>query len=320
MKSSVFSRKPAQAFVQFATALAVGLSLQVATPAQAQTIDCTVAASRTACPRRLDAESSRGMALGLGMRAGAVSTSALAYNPAGLTAAALYHMEGTVDYMTDSGTVALGSAVADSATSKIAGGVSVRGFLSNDEGGLDGIDGRVALAMPFSESFAVGLSGRYIAVGTEVPKDEGEGFRDQKLAKGITLDASIQIKAGEMVYLAVGAYNFINMNSPLVPVMAGASIGIAPMQGMAIGLDTLIDFSTFGKPFPNFGAGIEFLAAEAFPLRGGYRYDRARESHQLTAGVGYTDATIGVDLSLRQDLNGEKQDTRILGALRIYVH
>src|ERR1700746_268807 len=45
------------------------------------------------CPRAMNAETARGLALGTGSRASALSTSALAYNPAALVLGHIYHVE-----------------------------------------------------------------------------------------------------------------------------------------------------------------------------------------------------------------------------------
>src|SRR6476620_4800205 len=66
-----------------------------------------------ACPRAMAAETPRGIALGTGMRAAALSASALAYSPAALAFGHLYHIEGNVDYLGGYDTVALGGAVTD---------------------------------------------------------------------------------------------------------------------------------------------------------------------------------------------------------------
>lgn len=274
-----------------------------------------------ACPTRMDAESARGMGAGLGLRATAVSTSALAYNPAGLAGAPLYHVAGNVDYIGGDKTVALGGAVVDSATSPVAAGLSLRGFLSGSHGGYDGIDGRLAFAFPFSDVISIGLTGRYVNIGTELLNDAGT-YSDKKVVEGFSLDSSVQIHAGDMFHISVGAYNFVDQDSPLMPVMAGISAALMATENLAFGIDSLMDFTSFGSPKPTLGGAVEFLAGQAFPLRAGYTYDNGRHLHQVSAGVGYTDAIVGLDLSLRQDVAGgvPPKDTRIMGAMRFYIN
>lgn len=273
------------------------------------------------CPEAAATESARGMALGTGLRASSVSTSALAYSPAGLAFGRLYHIEGNVDYIPDANGVALGAGVVDSSTSQLGAGVGIRGFISG-AGGWGGVDGRLGLAFPFSEAFAVGLAGRYITLSAD--DDQGDS---QTLAQGFTMDASFRIRPAASFQIDLGAYNFIPQDNAMVPVQLGTALAFGISDALSLGADFLIDTSTFGKPQFLTGAGLEFLAGGAVPLRIGYRFDTGREIHCVTGGIGYTSQYVGLDLSLRQQVaTGESDsydstlDTRVMGAIRYYVH
>ena len=281
-----------------------------------------------ACPRPLTSESARGLALGTGVRATAMSTSALAYNPAALVVGKVYHLEGVVDYMPDLKTVALGGAIVDSSTSKLSAGLSFRGFLSG-QGGLGGIDGRLGLALPLSEGVSIGVSGRYVNAKRDWPTpsvQDSSGMATPMPApeviskvKGFTLDASIRVAPTPSVMLHAGSYNLISLDSVYAPLMVGGGAGIALGSVAVVGGDVLVDLSSYDKGAVLFGLGGEVFAGQAVPLRAGYSYDTKRSQHTLSVGLGYTDRSVGLDLSLRQDLGGEG-DTRIMGAFRFYVH
>lgn len=273
------------------------------------------------CDEAAATESARGMALGTGLRASSVSTSALAYSPAGLALGRLYHIEGNVDYIPDANGVALGAGVVDSSTSQLGAGIALRGFLSG-AGGWGGVDGRLGLAFPFSEAFAVGLAGRYITVSRD--NDQGDS---ETLARGFTMDASFRIRPAAAFQIDLGAYNFIPQDNALVPVQIGTAVAFGLSDALSLGADFLIDTSTFDKPQFLTGAGLEFLAGGAVPLRIGYRFDTGRKIHCVTGGIGYTSQYVGLDLSLRQQVaTGESKswddtlDTRVMGAIRYYVH
>jgi len=242
-----------------------------------------------------------------------MSTSALAYNPAALVVGRLYHIEGNVDYLADRRTVALGGAVVDSATARLGAGLALRGFLSGDSG-FGGIDGRLALALPFGDMVSLGLAGRYMNVsyGDEAT-DPG------RPAKGFTMDASLRIAPIPTLQLYAGGYNLIDLDSAYAPLLVGGGLGFVAADIVVIGADVLVDLTSYSSAGVAVGGGIEVLAAQAVPLRAGYSYDTKREQHTLTAGLGYTDRSVGFDLSLRQDLGGAG-DTRIMGAFRFYVH
>ena len=269
-----------------------------------------------ACPLPLNVESARGLALGAGLRASAISTSALAYNPAGLVLGKLYHIEGMVDYMADLETVALGGAVVDSATSKVGAGIGLRGFLGSS--GIGGIDGRLGLAFPFSDAVSLGVTGRYINVSDDTPAVDGAA-RSARLAKGFTMDASLRVAPVPELQLNVASYNFISLNSVYAPLLVGGGAALAVAEIAMVGADVIVDTSSWKKPDVTIGGGAEVFAARTVPIRVGYSYETKRTQHTLSCGLGYTDSSVGFDISLRQQLGGGG-DTRIVGAFRFYVH
>jgi hypothetical protein len=287
-------------------------------PARADASDCRGAEgdARQNCPVAISYESARGIALGTGVRATSVSTSALAYSPGALSLGNLYHIEGNIDYIGAGDAVALGGGVVDSSTSKLGAGIGLRGFLSGD-GGYDGLDGRVGLGLALSDAFAIGLAGRYITVSTD--RMEGDDTTSETLAQGFTMDASLRVIPADGLQIDVAALNFIDLEESEVPVTIATSLAFAVADSFSIGADLLADLSTFDKASLIVGGGLEFLAGNAIPLRAGYRGDLARESHAVTAGIGYIDAQVGFDIGLRQDVAGT-DETRVMAAMRYFVH
>lgn len=272
------------------------------------------------CPKPLAAETSRGLGLATGARASSVSTSALAYSPAALALGKLYHIEGNVDYSSFPNTVALGGAVVDSSTSSLGAGLSLRGFLSGEEG-YDGIDGRIGLGVSLSPAFSLGLAGRYL--NFTLDRVEGNEVVTVEDLSAFTMDASLRIVPVEGLQLDVAALNFIDANSPLVPLTVTGAIAFAVAQSFSLGADLLVDMSTFDAARLTAGGGFEYLASNTVPLRVGYGFDVARKIHFIGAGIGYTDQRIGLDLGLHQELTRpgpEEHETRIMGAIRYYVN
>lgn len=272
------------------------------------------------CPKPVNAETARGLALGAGGRASAVSTSALAYSPGALSLGNLYHIEGNVDYMSELKTVALGAAVVDSSTAKLGAGIGLRGFLSGDEG-LSGLDGRLGIALSLSDAFSIGVSGRYISLSTDIP--EGDDIVSVKLARGFTMDASLRVTPTPGVQLDIGALNFIDRNSPYVPTMLTGGLAVAIGQDVMTGVDVVADMTSFKDPGMTLGLGGEYLGGNTVPVRLGYSVDLARKIHAVSAGIGYTDQQIGLDIGLKQELERPgpaKPETRIMGAVRYYVN
>jgi hypothetical protein len=274
------------------------------------------------CPRPVNSETARGLGLGTGSRASAISTSALSYNPAALVVGRLYHVEAAVDYMPEFDAVALGGAVVDSATAKVGAGFGLRGFLSGDTG-LGGIDGRLGIAFPFTDTISIGLGGRYISLDADeevtIPSTGQRAIIPRDLAQGFTMDASFRVQPAQVLQLELSSFNFINLESAYVPVLVGVSAGLALGTVGTIGVDYISDMTSFDSPAHTVGGGVEFLVGSAVPLRGGYAVDMERKLHMISAGLGYTDRWVGFDMSLQQQVKGG-EETRVMGAFRYYVH
>jgi hypothetical protein len=299
-------------------ALACAL-LALLAPRSARADDCKEI-DKVECPKPVAAETARGIALGTGARASSISTSALAYSPAALSLGNLYHIEGNVDYMSELKTVALGAAVVDSSTSKLGAGIGLRGFLGG-ENALNGLDGRVGIALSLSEAFSIGVGGRYISLTSDIP--DGDDTLTVKLARGFTMDASLRVVPTPGVQLDVAALNFIDRSSPYVPTMLTGGLAIAIGEGMSAGADVLADMTSFDKPGITLGLGGEYLGGNTIPVRLGYSADLARKIHAISAGIGYTDQQVGLDIGLKQELERPgpaKPETRIMGAVRYYVN
>lgn len=281
-------------------------------------IETSSGVDRSLCPEPLTFESARGIGLGTGMRAAAVSTSALAYSPGALAVGNLYHVEGNIDYLGYADTVALGAGVVDSSTSQLGAGIGIRGFLSGD-GGYDGLDGHLGLALAISDAFSIGLAGRYLNVSREGDPDGDGELDDVDVAEGLTLDASIRVMPTEGLQIDFAALNFVNLEEAEVPLTLAAGLAFAVADMLSLGGDFLVDLSTYDEAAFIAGGGFEFLAAGSVPLRVGYRADLARERHAITAGVGYTDQQVGFDLGLRQNVAGDTE-TRVMASMRYYVH
>jgi hypothetical protein len=277
------------------------------------------------CPTSNDLESARGLAMGTGTRASSISTSAIAYNPAGVALGKLYHIEGQVDYQAEINTVGLGAAVVDSSTTIVGAGMAFRGFLTGKDGS-EGLDGKLVLALPIGERFAVGLAGRYVQLtrDTEITRIEPDGSRrqeefEQELLNGFTMDGSILVQPLDGLMLEALAQNFIDMDSPYAPVLIGGGVSFGMKDVFVVGGDLLADLSTFESATIVTGFGAEVIALGVMPLRLGYEYDTGRLQHHLTAGVGYSDEELGLDLSLDQGVNGPYA-TRIMFSMSYKVH
>ncbi len=263
-----------------------------------------------------DLETTRGLALGAGARASAVSSSALAYNPAAMALAPLYHVESQVQFSPAYGRWAFGGNVVDSMTNKLAAGMSFIGTMGGDGSGYSGMDGRVGLAFPIIDSLAIGVSGRYLSYGREGDAPAGVD-QDAPVGQGFTMDGSIALSL-DIVRIAAIAQNFIDIGSLLAPFRAGGSVALLIGDYFTISADALADLTSFVNPEALVGGGLEFLAGGIVPLRVGYRYDSGRAVHSITGGLGYVDQKFGVEMAIRQDV-GNTDNTELMLSLRYFV-
>jgi hypothetical protein len=295
-------------------AIAIGLALALlAAPAAAQgTVDPPVAESY---------ETGRGLALGLGGRASAASTSALQYNAAGLTIGRLYHIESVVGYEPGTTHFTIGAAVIDSFSSPIAMGLSYRYILGNGQYGHGGMEGRVAVAVPIGDVFSIGVTGRYTSFWRE---GQPEGDTRGPFAEGANIDASVRVSPIPGLHIAALGYNFIDYGSPLVPRLVGGSISYTIDNIVMLAFDGLADLSTFHfadgslRPEALFGGAVEVFIS-GIPIRAGYSFDTGRDIHYITAGLGYVHEQFGVEISWRQQIVGD-DDTWLLASFRYFIH
>lgn len=263
-----------------------------------------------------DAETPRSGALGSGARASAGSTTALAQNTAALTSSRAYHLESTVAHGFGSGQWSFGAAIVDSMTNKLAAGFGARAVLGPD-GGYSGWDGRVGLGFPLADALSIGVAGRYLDLSCNQQCGAlGDGA---EMADGFTLDASVLLAPAPWLRLAALGYNLIDRESALVPTRAGGSASISVGEALVLGADVLADLTTYDRARWIAGGGIEYLAGGQIPIRAGYEYDEGRRQHSLSAGIGYVDQRVGVDVAVRHALRGD-DGTSLVAGLRYFVH
>lgn len=294
--------------IRLSVLLVATFVLASSAPALAQTTSST--------DRRIESlETPRGLALGTGARASAISTAALAYNQAGMPLSKLYHLEGIVGFMPSQSLWTFGASVVDSSTNNLAAGLAFRGLVGTEDEGYSGLDGQLALAYPLAEFLSLGIGARYVWLTENAQLMEGE---DDTVVQGFTLDASVVVQPVEGLRLAAYGTNLIELESSLAPTQVGGSAAFTYDSVFTIGADVLVDLTTFEEAQVLAGGGVELLAAGKVPIRLGYTFDSGRQIHSVSGGLGYVEASWGLELGLRQDVAGAS-DTAILASFRYFV-
>ncbi len=274
----------------------------------------------SAVPTEDTLETTYGLAMGAGVRAGATAVSALAYNTSNMAAIPTYHVEAFSQIVPGSksngGTYwTIGSSITDSTTAKkLAMGTSFRGVFSGEGRRYSGWDWRSGIGVQAIPQLGLGIGFRWGRLSSEW----SDGVRVGPNFDGITLDASITITPIPWLKVSGLGYNLIKTYSVLAPQMAGGSVSLAPVEAFTIGGDLLVDFTSFQRNEIIAGAGMSYVAGEMVPLRFGYRRDNGRNLNQITAGVGYAKGKIAFEGALRQDVGGRKE-TYLLFMFRFVV-
>ncbi len=300
--------------------LIIAALLALSAPASAQTVapDLPVEHPDTSTPFIDTMETARGMAMGLGARASATSTSAVAYNAAGLSIGRLYHIETSAFYEPSAARFGFGGTLIDSYSGPVNAGVNFRYIQGNGQNGHGGYDGRVALGVPIGENFALGATGRYVSFWREGQANQ------PPYAESFTFDASIRVSPVQGLHFAALGYNLLPIASPLTPMQVGGSASYTIDGRLTLAFDGLADLSSWHnadgtiKPEALFGGAVEYFTGEV-PIRAGYIYDTGRDAHFVSAGVGWMNQQLGFDIAWRQQLTGDYH-TWLLASFRYFIH
>ena len=145
--------------------------------------------------------------------------------------------------------------------------------------------------------------------GLSAPSLASSGLSGDPIVDGVTFDAGITVKPSDSLFIGLVGANLSNPGHGLEPTMLGGGVGYGT-NDITAEVDVVADFTTFtnadGSSRTNWRtmAGFEFLAADHYPLRIGYRYDKNQSTHAISGGLGYIDPQFSVDVAVRHTLAG----------------
>jgi opacity protein-like surface antigen len=265
-------------------------------------------------------ETPRTAAMAGAMRAYSNSLSALFINPANMAATRIYHVGALAQIWPEPKRQSYGGGAVDSIVSstRLAGGIGGTWTLQDPEG-LErrATDLRFALAFPFSDQFLIGVGGRYMWLEQNGFGDLDEsvvsgGLKDEDIVRGFAFDAGATLKPSEMFAISVVGNNLNSPGHGFQPTSVGGGLGVGT-ENFTVEGDIVSDFTTWDDTKVRAMAGLEFLAADHYPLRGGYRYDDGAESHAISAGAGYVDRSFSVEVAVRRIIVGDAATALIFG-------
>ncbi|WP_437297064.1 hypothetical protein [Sorangium sp. So ce426] len=277
-------------------------------------------------------ETPRAAAFGGALRALGNGTSAVFLNPSAMVETRVYHLQALFQGSPEAGRHAYGGVVVDSVTGKLAGALSfVGGFVDMDDGGIKRsyLDVRAGLAYPLTERVFVGLTGRYAKITQDGTLLEG-GLGDSSVSGGLrawdngklvgrhsfvdefTFDAALTVKATDSLYIAAVGQNLTYPDNGLLPTTVGGGIGLGTAD-FSIEVDGLADLNSYRDTTFRLMAGGEYLVADHFPLRAGYRFDQGADQHALSFGLAYVGTQFAVEGTVRRALAGGGPTTFVVG-------
>src|SRR6185369_7543616 len=88
--------------------------------------------------------------------------------------------------------------------------------------------------------------------------------------------------------------------------------------GFTIEGDGICDFNSWGKPTGRAMVGAEYVIAESFPIRLGYRFDQGADQHSLSLGFGYVTREFSAEAAVRRALD-ERGPTTVVISLAYFL-
>lgn len=276
------------------------------------------AAAETPAPLTVpDLTGPRTLALqgGVGLATG---SEALFSNPAALAARKRYVVD--TFYLTDrrpdlSGTAArqdfFGGAAADSATTALAAGF---GYARAMKGVETGTLLRLGLATQIARGLTVGVQGNYFDLkGAEA------------IADNINLDAGLFLQVSPKVSVGAAGYNLLDSDHrQFLPrgwaagFAAGSDTSLQIVGEWQLDLDRVRNADGSAKKTNRYAVGLEYLFANAVPVRGGYQIDETADTSWFSLGAGYVTPKFALDLAFRQSTTDPSARTYAL-AIRVFV-
>lgn len=263
-------------------------------------------------------ETARATALGGAVRALGNGTTALYANPAGMATSRVYHLEALAAIWPEPRRQSYGAGAVDSVTGRLAGGFGGQ-YASLDPDGVQRkwTDMRLALALPISDKLFAGVTGKYLKLRQngmgprELPADLAtSGLADEAIVNHLTFDAGLTVKPSDSLAIGLVGSNLTSPGHGFLPLSFGGGLGFGT-RDISVEGDVLADFSTYVRAGGSNRTtwrtmfGFEYLAADRYPLRIGYRYDQGASTHSLSGGLGYVDPQFAVELGVRRSLGSK---------------
>lgn len=257
--------------------------------------------------------------------ASSVGVNALFFNPAGMTLAKQYVVEGNYVYNEHLDGHGMSAAAVDSKTNPVLGmGVaytrmdSALGELDRAGNGIRGAVSGGHNAGGFGFHLGVGVNYGKLTIGEadlsavqeQELTDAGEPLPAADDVEFTTVDAGLLIQIVPTVRLAVVARNILDTaerDRPRQPDERPLEIGVGcalGFQQFEFTFDADMDSETDPeKTLTHYKVGTQFLVGGSVVVRGGFSSDDHDDHDRLAFGLGYVDRVVAVDVGVRATID-----------------
>jgi len=280
-----------------------------------------------------DLQGTRSTGMGGTLRAAPSGDTAVLLNPAGMSLAKAYIINGLYQYRgSDAGSLVHASVV-DSATKTIAAGLyysyvhaTPERTLYNLQGGgtfdlketIDTHEAGLALSYPLANLVHLGVTSKYVNIGVDQPEDTPEAVQTDG-DSGFTMDIGMIVTPFPGFNLGVVYANAIPIEHPDYTRQLGMGVAYAMGTKFLAEFDVVLDFDRSEETKASYHGGGELFLGGSFALRGGVMHDTGREATYATGGLGLVTKNLALDFGLRQMVDGGAESLLAFSA-RLFLH
>jgi opacity protein-like surface antigen len=183
-------------------------------------------------------------------------------------------------------------------------------------------DLRLGLAMPFSEQFRAGVTGRYLSLRENGNGPLGGslasgGLQDKSIVRGFGIDVGATLQPSPSLVLSLVGTGLNGAGTGFQPTVLSGGLGWTS-SGLSLEGDAAADFTTWERTTMRLMAGAEYVVGDHFPLRAGYRWDSGLHAHAASAGLGYISSVFTLEFGARRSF-GEFGATALVFSFAYHV-
>lgn len=259
----------------------------------------------------------REIGMGEALRGGATGSSAIDLNPSALPLTRELVFEGGYGYRASDSASLIAVSACDSTN-------ATPGCFYYDYAGsspaLDGMTGRrrthvagMTLSRMLVPRISIGAGAKYFHFDSSMMGDAA--------ASGFAFDLGGTIRLTDLVNIGVAAQNLWKTeDSESFPRAMGGGLHARPLPSLSFAFDMRWKLEDADNPLRYGGGGELFVRAgrnAGIPIRLGALHDGGVDATYVTAGLGLSSMTWGIDIGARRAVKGD-DDTLVLASLRIF--